>query len=243
MYATAHRVISPRGVGGINAFLHMHGSAEQSIDWSVGDIDLIASRAPGSLVAEQLQVVPTGGNRVLSYFDIACSDDIPTPRIIEAVRHMEKTLTLRQRPSVRRYPPNIVARFDYVGGLGEAESREFAALRVVLESILRQRPRPAWMDKTPMILQLHPQDDSVVFRLDEPSRQRTVQSRDVQLPRAVIHMDVDALDVFERLHGDLIRQILPSITGMSLERVREEGGARVVRATDQKLLWEWPRRV
>lgn len=202
----------------------------------------ICRSTPGELVAERLEVAPGSGNRVLSYLDLACPDDTPLARILEALRHMEKTLVLRQRPSIRRYPPEIVVRFDYVGGLGDAEAREFEALRLAVEQILEQRPRPAWMDREPLVIEVRPEDDRVVFRLDERSRQRVTQAHDVQLPLGVVHIDLDALAVFERLHGELVRQILPTLTGLAVERVREEGGARLVRAEDGKVLWEWPLR-
>lgn len=240
MYATAHRVLSPRSEGGVNAFLHLHHAADPSFDWS--SIDTIADRQPGELVAERLEVVPGGGNRVLSYLDVACPDDTPLPRVVEALRHMQKTLVLRQRPSIRSYPPAIVVRFDYVGGLGEAEAHEFEALRLSLEQILELRPRPAWMDKKPLTIEVRREHDRVVFRLDERSRRRVAQAHDVQLPLGVVHIDLDALGVFERLHGELVRQILPTLTGLPMERVREEGGARLVRMEDGKLLWEWPLR-
>lgn len=240
MYATAHRVLSPRNEGGVNAFLHLHPAADPSFDWS--SIDMIADRQPGDLVAERLDVMPGSGNRVLSYLDVACPDDTPLPRVLEALRHMEKTLVLRQRPSIRRYPPAIVVRFDYVGGLGEAESHEFEALRLAVEQILEQRPRPRWMDGEPFTIEARREADKVVFRLDERSRGRVAQAHDVQLPLGVVHIELDALGVFERLHGELVRQILPTLTGLPVERVREEGGARLVRMEDCKVLWEWPLR-
>lgn len=240
MYATAQRVLSPRGVAGVNAFLHLHRDAAPEFDWST--IERIANREPGELIAEHLEVVPVGGNRVLSFLDVACPDDTPHARVVEALAYMEKTLVTHQRPSIGRYPLDIVVRFDFVGALGEAEANEFEALRIEVEEILEQRPRPAWLDKEPLTVEAHRKGDTVVLRLNEVSRRRVAAQPDVQLPLAILHIDLDVRDMFERLHGDLIRQVLPAVTGLDLQRVREEGGARVVRAEDAKVLWEWPRR-
>jgi hypothetical protein len=240
MYATAQRVLSPRGVAGVNAFLHLHREAAPEFDWS--SIERIANGEPGELVAEHLEVVPVGGNRVLSFLDVACPDHTPPARVVEALAYMEKTLGTRQRPSIRRYPLDIVVRFDFVGALGEAEANEFEALRLSIEAILKQQQRPAWIDKEPLTVEAHRKGNTVVLRLDEPSRRRVAAQQDVQLPLAILHVDLDVRDLFERLHGDLIRQVLPAVTGLELERVREQGGARVIRAEDRKVLWEWPRR-
>lgn len=240
MYATAHRVLAPRDEVGVNAFLHLHHAAEPS--FGVLAIDHIADLEPGELVAESLEVVPGSGNRVQSYLDVACPDDTPLPRILEALQHMETTLDVRQRPSIRSYPPAIVVRFDYVGALGEAEALEFKALRLAVEQLLEQRPRPSWMDRAPLVIEVQHKDDLAVFRLDEDSRLRVSRADDVRLPLNIIHIDLDTLAAFERLHGEIVRQILPMLTGLSVKRVREEGGAQLVRKVDGKLLWEWPLR-
>lgn len=72
MYATAHRVVSPRGETGINAFLHKHGTAFPwpTEPWRLPESD------PGVLVWDNGPEVPAGGNHVRSYLDVLAPDDV-----------------------------------------------------------------------------------------------------------------------------------------------------------------------
>lgn len=70
MYATAHRVVNPKGEEGVNAFLHRHGP---DFPWPEEAWNLPETQ-PGDQVWEQVSL-PPGGNRVRSYLDLLCPDD------------------------------------------------------------------------------------------------------------------------------------------------------------------------
>jgi hypothetical protein len=68
MYLTAHRVVSPSGAQGFNAFYHVHNTAWT--DTPPGSPE----DNPGELVSEHVEVA-LGGNRVRSYLDVLAPDD------------------------------------------------------------------------------------------------------------------------------------------------------------------------
>ncbi|MBT3327540.1 MAG: hypothetical protein HN396_15000 [Gemmatimonadales bacterium] len=242
MYATAHRVVSARGETGINAFLHLHGlKPVPGIDWNDVDMDFVTDRAPGAPHAEHLEVTP-GGNRVLSYLAVVCRDDTPNEAIVRALAHMEATLELNTRPVVRRFPEGVTVRFDFAGQLPSAEQMEFKTLREVLAKLVIKQEQAVWITKAPLRIGLHVKEGEYVFRLDDKSRRRVAEVKDLNLPLAIIHVEVSTYQMFDRLYGDLIRQILPALTGLTLDQIRNEGGVTLVLADTGRILWEWPRR-
>lgn len=81
MYATAHRVTTPRGETGINAFLHKHGRA---FPWP-DDPSHLPETDPGVDLWNNGPAVRPGGNRVHSYLDVLAPDDTPSVEIEEAL--------------------------------------------------------------------------------------------------------------------------------------------------------------
>ena len=240
MYATAHRVLSPKNQVGVNTFLHLHGPEELHFDER--SIDNIGASQAGALVAERLEILPGGGNRVLSYLDVVCRDETDPALIRSALQNVVDAIRLNQRPIVQRFLPGILVRFACAGGLGQAETIEFATLRNCVQEILERRPPPVWMGKEPLTVIVQREGDLVGFQLDEQGQGRVGLTHIVRLPAIVLNIDIDTLSIFERLHGELIRQVLPALTGLSMERIREGGGAKIVRKGDGRVLWEWPLR-
>ncbi len=241
MYATAHRVISPGNQTGINAFLHTHDEeAAKSIDWQEPDLEYITNQKPGKLVAESIGLTP-GGNSVRSYLDIVCRDETDPKAIIDALLHMEAGMILGEGSVIQRFQCDVVVGFGHTFGLRDVRQVEYKELRQVLEKLVRERYVPAWMNKEPLIIRTFVEGDQMVFRLDSASRERVAKANDVHLPKAIIRVDVLTLDLFNRQYGDLIRHILPLVTDLPLEKLRQEGGARVINQED-KTIWEWPQR-
>lgn len=83
-----------------------------------------------------------------------------------------------------------------------------------------------------------PADDASVAHRSSPAP----AVEDVSLPLGVVRIDYNTFDDFERLHGDLMMHILPTVTGLTLDQLRSEGGVAVVEAGTGRVLWEWPRR-
>ncbi len=241
MYATAHRVRSRQDQLGINAFLHQHGEGKvDGIDWDNIDMSFVTERATGALVSEYTEVAP-GGNSVLSYLDVVCPDETPVEEIEKAVFHAKAALDTSLRPLVRRFP-KIVVRFGAVFGLRGAEGVEYDALAEEVLNIIRRRATPVWMGKAPLRVDVTRSEAGFTFRLTDDARVRANAVKDVSLPLGVVRIDYDTLDAFERLHGDLIIHILPTVTGMTLDQLRSEGGVELVEAETGRIIWEWPRR-
>lgn len=81
MYATAHRVTTPRGETGINAFLHQHG---RTFPWP-DEPSHLPETDPGAHLWNNGPAVRAGGNRVHSYLDVLAPDDTPSGEIEAAL--------------------------------------------------------------------------------------------------------------------------------------------------------------
>jgi hypothetical protein len=241
MYITAQRVKSRTDQIGINAFVHLHGEGDAAgIDWENIDISYISEQATGSLVSEHIKVTP-GGNQVLSYLDVACPDDTPMEEMEQAVFYAKEALKTSIRPLARRFG-QIVVRFGAIFGLEDAEGLEYDELARRLLELARQRTTPAWFGKPPLCINVTSSAERLTFRLADEDARRARDVKDVSLPLGVVHIDYDTYEDFERLHGDFMMHILPTVTGLSLEQLRALGGVSVVQAETGRILWEWPRR-
>jgi len=240
MYATAHRVLSPKNQVGVNTFLYLHGPEELHFDGR--SIDKIWVSQAGALVAERLEILPGGGNRVLSYLDVVCRDETDPALIRSALQNVVDAIRPNQRPIVQSFPPGVSVRFECAGGLRHLETIEFATLSNSVQDILKRPSPPVWMGKEPLTVVVQREGDLVGLQLDEQGQRRVGLTHIVRLPAIVLNIDIDTLSLFERLHGELIRQVLPAVTGLSMERIREGGGAKIVRKGDGRVLWEWPLR-
>lgn len=78
MYLTAHRVESPSGEDGINAFHYAHGVGLEPKEPQPGE--LIKDGECGILIASDYSVKP-GGNRIRSYVEILTLDEVPQPDV------------------------------------------------------------------------------------------------------------------------------------------------------------------
>ena len=92
-----------------------------------------------------------------------------------------------------------------------------------------------------VVVTLHEED--LRLGLDDESKLRLLGSqRPMTLPLGVVSIDYATLEDFGRAHGQLLKQVLPAITGVSLEELASQGGVRVVEAGTDRLIWLWPRR-
>jgi hypothetical protein len=81
MYATAHRVSTPGGDTGINAFLHKHGRA---FEWPTDPSDL-PEIEPGVALWNNGPAVAAPGGRVHSYLDVLAPDDASAEELDQAL--------------------------------------------------------------------------------------------------------------------------------------------------------------
>lgn len=84
MYLTAQRVLSPTGQEGINAFFYTHGPCT----WA-GEPppEVLPENDPGELVAQRLEVPPSG-NRVRSYLDLVAPEDRTDAWLMSVLRSL-----------------------------------------------------------------------------------------------------------------------------------------------------------
>jgi len=94
MYATAHRLVSPIGEEGTNAFLHLHGAAYPWPD----DPGSLIERDPGAVVERATELAP-GGNRVVSFLDVLAPDGTTRAAVAEAVADLASELDGRANPT------------------------------------------------------------------------------------------------------------------------------------------------
>ena len=117
MFLTAHRVRSPDGRQGINAFFYLHGdSPAPGMAWDSPNlnVEMIAEKYPGKFVDQEVAIVP-GGNSVLSYLDIVAPDGERLARVREALQELEGHLGTGV--PVKRALGLMGIRFGYCFGL------------------------------------------------------------------------------------------------------------------------------
>ena len=142
MYATAHRVRSPQGVEGVNAFLHKHGSdfSWPSEPWRLPEEN------PGLVVHQEVQVKP-GGNDVRSYLDVIAPDDVAKSDIETAFAGLslelmadEVTASPRDRlPNPMVYQRGrVVLRLGVEGFLESTRALEMTQLHQVLTALFNE---------------------------------------------------------------------------------------------------------
>lgn len=108
MYWAAHRVRSPEGEEGINAFSHRHGPGFR---WpvEVSQIAALPETDSGKQIAEHVQVEP-GGNSVLSYLDVLAPDGTPQDVILRALDVFSARVSECANPTLAQVGP-VVFRF------------------------------------------------------------------------------------------------------------------------------------
>ena len=90
IYLTAHRVVSPHDMEGINAFSYVRGS---SIWPDAPPVPITVDTDPGELRHQRIELPPPG-NRVRSFLDLVAPADVTRPEIAAAV----ETLSRRSAP-------------------------------------------------------------------------------------------------------------------------------------------------
>lgn len=241
MYLTGHRVRSLSGQVGINALLHRHaGRTVPGMSWDEPDVEAVAERAPGTVVAEHLDVAP-GRNHVMSYLDVVAEDSLPPERI-------ERVLDMAERELERRGVPflftaeGVGIRFHLEAGLEGYEQEEFKALEDQCLRLLGGHAMDEWQAREPLTIDVTIGEREVRFALDSASAQRIRDKHPGALPPTSITIEHATRDDFERIYGDVIPHMILALTGLRLEDVIELGGVRLKDVTTGQILREWPKR-
>jgi hypothetical protein len=133
MYLTAHRVVSPSGAQGVNAFYHTHSDGTfPPGELSTATISEVADERPGILERRETSVSP-GGNSVRSYLDVVAADGTPPARIRDALDWFAGLLPVESLPYSRIYEDTVGIRLSMNIGLWPRMVDEYQVLRKALD--------------------------------------------------------------------------------------------------------------
>lgn len=241
MYLTAQRIQRIKdGKVGINAFLHQHGEHDLpgNMQFDEGDsIDQIINQYPGKLIAESVDLVP-GGNRVLSFVDIVGMEDTDRERIQNFLDIVERNIEGIEAP-ITESAPDLSVRFGITLGLQGNEVREYKTLTEQAMHLFESRNPPKWRSEAPWIeIACDISDQESVFSLSPEAAKNFKQMHGKSWVSKRISVDHGTKIVFESMYGDLIRNIAPLLTDLTLEQIAEQGGLILHdRLSKKKVKW------
>jgi hypothetical protein len=219
---TAQRVKNRAGKVGINRYRY---SIPDSLR-DDPDVWTALERDPGVLEAFEYAVEPPGNNAVISYLDVIAPDAMTPEQMTESLEKLDGYIAMSD-PPIRRKIDAIQIHFGAVLALaGEPARREFHQLaRAALRLVPRTTPVPS-----PLILRASVEPDGVIYQLDEESRQR------LGAPATSVRMSSDTAHDF----GAVLPEIALLLTRFTLDELAAAGGARIVDASSQRVLANWP---
>lgn len=248
MLVTAQRVKSTEGEVGINTYYHVHGDhpSGQNIDWGRPDAAFIADAAPGRTVSEKWDI-RAGGNMVMSYLDVACSDDTPTDAIRQGLDLAREQLQQREQPLNDVFNgagASIGIRYGYQYSLVGECVQEFDDLAVRILDILEHPPEPVEQHAAPFKIRLSFGADTFAYALNEESKRR-LRARHGGNWNATRRVTVssDTMDDFQRIWGDIIPHVACVLTDLTLNQLALAGGVEVYDERTGQVLWEWPAQI
>jgi hypothetical protein len=239
MYLTAQHVRSPRGTEGINSALYRHEAHELPEGfWEAPDISYVAEQVPGErTAATQIEVAP-GGNRVVSYLDIAAPEGTEQAAIVAALDVAERNLSRALPCSV--VLGHVAVRFSLDPGDAPRALTEFQELRRRALALYADRQPPAWAALEPLTIEVGQADEGWTFQLSAESAPRVRAVLGPEGKTARVSIPLDAATTFRRIHGPLYPHVAEWVTNLSREQLLELGGVRFV--DSDKILWEWPQK-
>lgn len=239
MYATAHRVLARRSQQqGINAFLHLHDSSSEVVDWRSPDrFAVVTEQNPGRLVNEVIEIIP-GGNEVQSHLDVVAPDGTPLDAVRAALAKAAEILPDGEARSLS--DGNIVVAFGCQIGLRGAEKLEFDELSAAIDRVLAQPAAPRTQG-APVRIGVSHENGAVVCRLDQAEMARIAAVQGHPHESVAVRTARDVLDDFEEIYGEIGPEFAQVITGLTLEQLFAIGGFQFVDAATHRVLRQWPR--
>ncbi len=242
IYVSVLRVISSKEREGVNALMYDVRQAAQH--YPDGRIDLAASIALelGAPARVHTAVRP-GGNRVRAYIDLVLPDN-DVELALQALHALEDSARAVE-------PPLLVEGGEYAASFN-CDSSLYAQAPELLAELggwcirtLKGDPTVWTPERPPLVVEVHQDEDSVSFVLNEGSehRVRSVRGTTWRAPRIRVEHGVfqDLLGVLPDAWGE----VAAMLTGLPAERLLELGGVRfelVAREGHHKILVEWPER-
>ena len=243
MYLTAHRVRQIKGEKakvGINAFLHRHRESDLPEDTWFDEaeiVDQIANNNTGKLVAESVDLVP-GGSSVLSFIDIVGRENLDKERIQEFIDQIEPETKGIHHP-ITKTAPDIAIKFGIAYGLQGYEAREYRALAERAMRLFKSPEPPKWRSENPwIVIECARSDCQQTFSLSLATAKKLQQIHDEPWGPARVSIDRHTKHNVELIFGDLIQQIAPILTDLTLEQIASQGGLILCdRASHKKIKW------
>ena len=243
MYLTAHRIRRIKGNKaevGINAFLHRHleNDLPKNMRFDREEtIDQIVHEKIGKLVAESVDIVP-GGSSVLSFIDIVGGEDLDKERIQEFLDLMEPDIKKIHYP-ITKTAPDMAIKFGIAYGLQGHETREYRALAERAMLLFESPEPPKWRSENPWIeIHCDSSDCQQTFSLSPVTVEKLQQIHDESWLPARVSVDRHTKHNVELIFGDLIQQIAPILTDLTLEQIASQGGLILCdRASHKKIKW------
>ena len=239
MYITAHRVRSRRDEEGINSLRYAHSAEEaEQIDWKDDRVVLVVADEMNGQLVTQSYDVPPGGNRVLTYLDVAAPEGTKPEAIEQALSRFRQQLE-SELPPMQRNLAGIGIRFSTNIGLEAQRSEEFDALctRVML---MARTEEPSTRDEPPLVVIVQATEHGFSFALTKDSVQRVRKAHgSATFTPGTFRVTRDTLLDFNMIHGDLVPHLISSLTKLRLENVIAIGGVRFI-DTEGNELRTWP---
>lgn len=241
MYLTTHRVSSPAGKEGINAFLYRHGEVEASlprIDWSHPDLPRIVEECPGTLSSSAIEV-PAGGNRVRSFLDIVAPDSTGAARIESALDQFEGALTL-ERLGMAYHFSEVAVRFNVEADLSGQALQQFQQLRASALHLIRNPANLSWETASPLtVLVTEDEAGTRTYSLDEPSIVRLRALHGTTLKPCTLSASQEVRSDLTCLVGNTYGNLAAVLADVPLVALRYLGGARFINSASGEECWSW----
>jgi hypothetical protein len=231
MYVTAQHVRSSTGKDGINAFRFGHQG--MAIDWSSVDLSQLVEQHDRKLLSQQL-AVPPGGNSVISYLDVAGSDETPVVEIEGVLRKVRESVK-REIRAQRFGALQISFLYNREGDAGA----EYDGLASAVLSLFRG---PSSLRPAPLTLLVTRGSEQSTFALDKTSIDRLARIHQPGWHAANVSVSRDIQHDLDALHGDPLSYIVQLITGLDRDQLFEQGGVVLVDGATSRRLAAWPRR-
>ena len=244
MYITAQKLRSKDGQIGRNSFLYEHSEADGRLfeDRNPDVVD-IAERHLGRLAAQSYDL-PPGGNRVLSYLDVAAVDGTNLKNIEAALKAVASQITVGLSP-IELSLNGVSVRFCWgqcMGPSGVTVVRdEFDGLCKKVLEIFHTERSATNLTLHPLTVHVSFDENGYGFRMAPNSIKRIREAhRDEEWTPAPINVGYDIMLDFQAIHGDLIPHLVSALVDLRLEEVISMGGVSLL-GPDGREIRRWPR--
>ncbi len=247
MYLTAQRVRRIKGERakvGVNVFLHQHEVHDlpENLKNDNSIVDQIANQNPGKLIAESVDLVP-GSNAVLSFVDVVGREGLDKEPIRDFLHQKEHDIERHFREKQEPFTDSrqdIAVKFGISYGLRGQEAREYKVLAERAMLLFDSPEPPKWRSEAPwIVIHRNVSRDQVTFSLSSETAEKLKQMHDEPGVPKRVSIDHGTMGGLESIHGDLINNIAPILTDLTLEQIAIQGGFILCDPLTHKKI-KWP---